>query len=175
MVLRMAHAFPVVCIVAPGSGYGKTRLIEYLVREITASGKAICVLKHSGHEFTPDEGKDTLLHRHAGAKASGVLTESGLLALFIPESSMEQSLGLLGTLGPDLVLCEGFKGSPYPKIMLLRNSDEFGILPALENVIAVLYQGDVPDWVKVPVVSRKEEVLAIIDGILSAVNRGGER
>jgi molybdopterin-guanine dinucleotide biosynthesis protein B len=170
----MARPFPVVCIVAPGSGYGKTRLLEYLVREITSSGKTICVLKHSGHEFTPDEGKDTLLHRRAGAKASGVLTKSGLLALFMPESSMEESLGLMGTLNPDLILCEGFKGSPYPKIILLRNSDEFGILPALENVVAVLSEGDVPEWVKVPVVRRKEDVLAIIMDYLSMKSGGGK-
>jgi molybdopterin-guanine dinucleotide biosynthesis protein MobB len=172
-VLQMGRSFPVICIVAPGSGYGKTRLLEYLVREITASGKTVCVLKHSGHEFTPDEGKDTLIHRRAGARASGVLTKSGLLALFIPESSMEESLGLMGTFTPDLVLCEGFKGSPYPKIILLRNSDEFGILPALENVIAILSEGDAPDWVNVPVVRRKEDVLATIMDRLSVKNRGG--
>jgi molybdopterin-guanine dinucleotide biosynthesis adapter protein len=166
MVLQMGRSFPVICIVAPGSGYGKTRLLEYLVREITGSGKTVCVLKHSGHEFTPDEGKDTFIYRSASARASGVLTKGGLLALFIPESSMEESLGLMGALNPDLVLCEGFKGSPYPKIILLRNSDEFGILPALENVIAILSEGDVPDWVKVPVVRRKEDVLAIIMGYL---------
>lgn len=170
----MGRLFPVICIVAPGSGYGKTRLLEYLVREITASGKTVCVLKHSGHEFTPDEGKDTLIHRRAGARASGVLTKSGLLALFIPESSMEESLELMGTLNPDLVLCEGFKGSTYPKIILLMNSEEFGILPALENVIAILSKGDVPGWVKVPVVKHKEDVLAIILGCLSMKNRGGK-
>ena len=170
----MGRLFPVICIVAPGSGYGKTRLLEYLVREITASGKTVCVLKHSGHEFTPDEGKDTLIHRRAGARASGVLTKGGLLALFIPESSMEESLGLMGTLNPDLVLCEGFKGSTYPKIILLMNSEEFGILTALENVTAILSKGDAPGWVKVPVVKHKEDVLAIIMDCLSMKNRGGK-
>jgi molybdopterin-guanine dinucleotide biosynthesis protein B len=168
----MSRPFPVVCIVAPGSEYGKTRLIEFLVREITAAGKAICVLKHSGHEFTPDEGKDTLLHRRAGAKASGVLTKGGLLSLFIPESSIEQSLDLLGMLNPDLVLCEGFKSSPYPKIILLKGPDEFGILPALEDVIAVLSDGAAPEWVKAPVVRRKEDVLTIIMDKIWASNRG---
>lgn len=175
MVQKMGHAFPVVCITAPGSGYGKTRLLEYLVSEITATGRKVCVIKHSGHEFTPDEGKDTLAHRRAGARASGVLTRGGLLALFIPGSSLEESLGLMGALGPDLVLCEGFKGSHYPKVVILDNSEEFGILPALENVIAVLSQDDVPGWVRVPVVRRKEDALAAIIAHISAQHGGWKR
>jgi molybdopterin-guanine dinucleotide biosynthesis protein MobB len=171
-VLKLGRPFPVICIVAPGSGYGKTRLIEYLVREIKASGRTVCVLKHSGHEFAPDEGKDTLLHRRAGAEASGVLTKSGLLAMFIPECSMEGALDLLGALHPGLVICEGFKGSQYPKVLLLKNSEEFGIMPALENVIAILCDGDVPDWVKVPVFKRREDVLASIMACLPARNGG---
>jgi len=167
--------FPVICIVAPGSGYGKTHLLEYLIGELTASGKKVCVLKHSGHEFIPDEGKDTLAHRDAGARASAVLTKGGFLALYVSGTSMEQSLELMGTLRPDLVLCEGFKGSPYPKIILLPNPEEFGILPALENVIAVLSEGGVPDWVKVPVVRRREDVLTMVMDMVSMKNRGGDR
>jgi molybdopterin-guanine dinucleotide biosynthesis protein MobB len=168
----MVNSSPVICIVAPGSGYGKTSLLEYLIRELKASGKSVCVLKHSGHNFVPDEGKDTLLHRRAGAMASAVLTEDGLLSLYAPGSSMEESLRLMGCLDPDVVLSEGFKGSAYPKIILLKGYDEFGILPALENVIAVLYEGEVPDWVRVPVVRRKEDVLDIVLSHLSVARRG---
>jgi molybdopterin-guanine dinucleotide biosynthesis protein B len=168
----MTNSPPVICIVAPGSGYGKTSLLEYLIRELKASGKSVCVLKHSGHNFVPDEGKDTFLHRQAGAMASAVLAENGLLALYVPGSSMEESLRLMSCLDTDVVLSEGFKGSAYPKIILLKGYDEFGILPALENVIAVLYQGEVPDWVRVPVVRRKEDVFDIILSYLSDVGRG---
>lgn len=168
----MAHLPPVICIVAPGSGYGKTALLEYLIRELKASKRSVCVLKHSGHDFVPDDKKDTFLHRQAGAVASAVLTKGGLLTLVIPGFSMEESLGMIARLNPDVVLLEGFKGSAYPKIILLKDCDEFGILPALENVIAVLYAGSVPDWVRVPVVRRREDVLEIILNHISTTRRG---
>lgn len=158
----MSSLPPVICIVAPGSGYGKTALLEYLIRELKASGRSVCVLKHSGHEFVPDDRKDTFLHRQAGAMASAVLTKGGLLTLVVPGSSVEESLAMMARLGPDVILLEGFKGSAYPKIILLRDAEEFGILPALENVIAVLSTDSVPDWVRAPVVRRKEDVLEMI-------------
>jgi molybdopterin-guanine dinucleotide biosynthesis protein B len=168
----MTHSPPVICIVAPESGYGKTTLLEYLIRELSAAGMTVCVLKHSGHDFVPDDKKDTYLHRQAGARASAVLTKGGLLTLVIPDSSVEGSLRLFDDLDPDVVLLEGFKGSEYPKIILIKNYDEFGILPALENVIAILSEGEVPDWVRVPVVKKKDDVLRIILDRLPFVKRG---
>jgi len=168
----MVNNAPVICIVAPGSGYGKTALLEYLIGELKALGKSVCVLKHSGHDFIPDEGKDTFLHRQAGAKASAVLDEGGMLSVFIPGSSMEDSLSLLGRLGPDVILAEGFKGSAYPKIILLRDPEEFGILPALENVVVIHFEGQVPEWVRTRILRRKEEVLDVVLEYMSKAEQG---
>lgn len=163
---------PAICIVAPGSGYGKTTMLEYLIDKLRATGRAVCVLKHSVHDAVPDREKDTFLHRQAGARASALLTKGGFLSLFAPESTLEDALKMMALLKPDLVLLEGFKGSAYPKIILLRDYDEFGILPALENVMAIFYDGDAPDWVRVPVLRRKDDVLRIILDHLSTKERG---
>lgn len=144
---------------APGSGYGKTELIERVVIAFSRLKIKVCVLKHSGHDFEPDKDKDTWRFRKAGAAASAVITEGGLAAFFVPKSSLEEAINLLDGLGPDLILCEGFKWSTLPKILVLKDEEEFGLLPSLEGVVAVVFDGHAPDWVKIPVLKKDQRVV----------------
>ncbi|MGA2573334.1 MAG: molybdopterin-guanine dinucleotide biosynthesis protein B [Candidatus Methanomethylicaceae archaeon] len=155
----MRSRAPVVCIVAPGSGYGKTALIDSLLAGLKQQGIKACVLKHSGHDFEPDVEKDTWFFRQAGAIGSAVITEAGLASFYVPCSTLESSLAILEGLEPDIILCEGFKESNLPKILLLKAEDEFGIIPSLTSVLAVVYDSEYPEWVKVPVLKQAKEVL----------------
>jgi len=155
----MRPKIPALCFVAPGSGYGKTELIERVVIGLSKLKIKVCVLKHSGHDFEPDKEKDTWRFRKAGAAASAVITEGGLAALFVPNSSLEEATTLLEGLGPDLILCEGFKSSTLPKILILKEEDEFGLLPSLESVVAVVFDGQAPGWVKTPVLKKDPKVV----------------
>lgn len=146
----MRSKTPVLCIVAPGSGYGKTSLIEGILEDLREVGIVCCVLKHSGHSLEPDAGKDTQRFRRAGALGSGVLADDGL-AFFCISSSLDGSIAFLETLGPDLILCEGFKDSRLPKIVILREAEEFGVLPSIDGVLAVVFDGDVPYGTRLPV------------------------
>jgi molybdopterin-guanine dinucleotide biosynthesis protein B len=164
----MKEKIPAICIVAPASGYGKTQLIEGLVASLLKLGIRACVLKHAGHDLEPDTGKDTWHFRQAGAVCSAILSEDGLLLVYVPSSSLKAALALLEDFHPDLILCEGFKDSRLPKILLLKDIEEFGIIPSLDNLIAVVFDGDGPNWVKVPVVGN--DVVAVMDIILSFSN-----
>lgn len=160
IVSSMRPKIPALCFAAPGSGYGKTELIEGVTIALSKLKIKVCVLKHSGHDFEPDKDKDTWRFRRAGAAASAVITEDGLAAFVVPKSSPEEAINLLDGLGPDLILCEGFKRSTLPKILILKDEDEFGVLPSLESAVAVVFDGQAPGWVKIPVLKKDPKVVA---------------
>jgi molybdopterin-guanine dinucleotide biosynthesis adapter protein len=105
------------------SGSGKTTLIENLVPLLVARGLNVSVIKHAHHAFDVDRpGKDSYRHRQAGA--SEVLVSSGARWALMHElrnESEPELQALLERLSPcDLVLVEGFKKQPIPKIEIHR-------------------------------------------------------
>lgn len=102
---------------------GKTGLMERLVAEITARGFTVSTVKHAHHAFDVDQrGRDSYRHRVAGA--SEVLIASGQRVALMQElrETPEPSLdSLLARLSPvDLVLIEGYKREPHPKVEAFR-------------------------------------------------------
>jgi molybdopterin-guanine dinucleotide biosynthesis protein B len=136
-----------------------------MVSGLLGLGITTCVLKHSSHNFMPDPGKDTWLFRKAGALGSGVINEGGLASFFIPHSTIEDSIALLGNLKPDLIICEGFKESGLPKLVIVREKEEFGILPSLDNVLAVVFDGEPPKSANLPIIKSNEK--SVVDFVLS--------
>src|SRR5438105_9267943 len=109
--------------IAGYSGSGKTTLIERLIPALNAEGLRVSVVKHAHHRFDVDRpGKDSYRHREAGA--AEVLISSGQRWALMrelrgePEATLTQ---LLAQLSPcDIVLVEGFKREPIPKIEVHR-------------------------------------------------------
>ena len=97
---------------------GKTTLVARLVAEFTARGLTVPTVKHASHGFDLDQpGTDSHQHRAAGARE--VLIASGRRwALMHELQGDEPVLGdLLSHLSPaDLILVEGYKTAPHPKI-----------------------------------------------------------
>lgn len=106
------------------SGSGKTTLLVALLPLLRAQGLRVSTIKHAHHGFDMDRpGKDTFRHREAGAHE--VLVASGSRwALLHEVAGPEPALpDLLAKLDPvDLVLVEGFKAHPYPKLEVHRPS-----------------------------------------------------
>jgi molybdopterin-guanine dinucleotide biosynthesis protein MobB len=101
------------------SGSGKTTLVEKLIAGITARGVSVSSIKHAHMNFDIDRpGKDSHRHRVAGARE--VLVSSPHRWALLHELRGEAELpleGLLARLSPvDLVLVEGFKFDPHPKL-----------------------------------------------------------
>jgi molybdopterin-guanine dinucleotide biosynthesis protein B/molybdopterin-guanine dinucleotide biosynthesis protein len=114
---------PIVSIVAK-SGTGKTTLLEKLIAELTRRGYRVGAVKHDAHSFSIDhEGKDSWRLTQAGA-ATMLITSPAKVAMVRqnPEGCeptlAEAVSAYCGDL--DIVLSEGFKRSPMPKIEVHR-------------------------------------------------------
>jgi molybdopterin-guanine dinucleotide biosynthesis protein B len=107
------------------SGSGKTTLIEQLIPRLVRNGLRVSLVKHAHHDFDVDHpGKDSHRHRHAGC-SEVLVTSATRWALMHElrggaEMSMQQALARLSPC--DLVLIEGYKRSPIPKLEVYRES-----------------------------------------------------
>jgi len=107
------------------SGSGKTTLITKVIPVLVGRGLKVATIKHAHHAFDLDRpGKDSWLHREAGA--SEVVVASSRRWALVHELRDEPELSLadlLAKLSPaDLVIIEGFKRHPHPKIEIYRPS-----------------------------------------------------
>jgi molybdopterin-guanine dinucleotide biosynthesis protein B len=98
---------------------GKTGLVERLVTEMVARGLTVSTLKHAHHETEIDHpGRDSYRHRQAGAHEVLVSSPQRWALMHELRGAPEPALDdLLARLSPvDLVLIEGYKRAPHPKI-----------------------------------------------------------
>ena len=128
------------------SGSGKTTLLTALLPRLIARGLTVSTVKHAHHGFDLDQpGKDSWRHRVAGAKE--VMIASGVRwALMHELEGAEPSLmELVGRLAPvDLVLVEGFKSNPHPKIEVFRPGlGKPAVWPGRADIVAVASDGPV--------------------------------
>ena len=110
--------------IAGWSGAGKTTLIEAVLPRLRDAGLVVSTVKHAHHGADLDRpGKDSWRHRQAGAREV-LLTTPGGWALIHEAAAPEPGLHeLLTRMAPvDLVLVEGFRRSPIPKLEVYRES-----------------------------------------------------
>jgi molybdopterin-guanine dinucleotide biosynthesis protein B len=107
------------------SGSGKTTLMTALIPELIARGVTVSTVKHAHHEFDVDRpGKDSWRHRAAGAREV-MVSSSRRWALMhelrgAPEPDLDE---LAERMSPvDLLLVEGFKHHPHPKLEIYRRA-----------------------------------------------------
>ena len=108
--------------IAGWSGAGKTTLIEAVLPKLLAAGLRVSTIKHAHHGAELDRpGKDSWRHRKAGAHEV-LVASPGRWALLHEEPDAEPDLpALLARMGPaDLVLVEGFRRDPIPKLEVHR-------------------------------------------------------
>ncbi|MFA7506071.1 MAG: molybdopterin-guanine dinucleotide biosynthesis protein B [Burkholderiaceae bacterium] len=130
------------------SGSGKTTLIERLIPDFTGRGLRVSLIKHAHHRFDVDQpGKDSWRHRQAGA-TEVMLTSSHRWALMhelrgAPEPTLAEQLARLSPC--DLVLVEGFKHAPIPKLEIFRPSlGHQPLHPSDSSVVAVASDEKLP-------------------------------
>lgn len=127
--MTLSFAKPVIGFAA-WSGTGKTTLLVQLLPLLKQHGLRVAVIKHAHHAFDIDQpGKDSYELRKAGASPM-VISSSHRTAIVIekpvidkPEESEPDLQDLLNRIALDdidLVLVEGFKQWPFPKIELHR-------------------------------------------------------
>ena len=126
----MAHVFGF----SAWSGTGKTTLLEKVIRELKARGLRVSVIKHDVHGIDPcEDGKDSGRFRLAGADR---------VTLIGPEDGREPEKSLWDTLDlqtdADIILVEGFRHAPIPRIGLCRMAAGKQLPEPPENYIAVV-------------------------------------
>lgn len=137
------------------SGAGKTTLMTRLIPTLTARGVGVSTLKHAHHAFDIDRpGKDSHEHRAAGAHQVLVASSKRWALMTELREAPEPALkDLLTHFDPvDLVIVEGFKRDPLPKIEVHRAANAKPWLhpddPAITAIAAdIAPPGVAPPWV----------------------------
>lgn len=129
------------------SGTGKTTLLEQVIPLLKTQGIRSGLIKHTHHQMDIDTpGKDSYLLRKAGADQ--VIVASNQRWALMVESpnkplSLMQLASQMDSSTLDLVLVEGFKDEPVPKIALWRRGVKGEIKDLLDQyVIAVATDED---------------------------------
>jgi molybdopterin-guanine dinucleotide biosynthesis protein B len=105
------------------SGSGKTTLVTSVIPVLVKRGLKVATVKHAHHEFDTDQpGKDSWLHRQAGASEVAIVSSRRWAIVHELGSDPEPTLtDVLAKLSPvDLVIVEGFKRHPHPKLEVYR-------------------------------------------------------
>jgi len=129
------------------SGSGKTTLIEKLIPRFVEHGLRVALVKHAHHSFDVDHpGKDSYRHRVAGA--SEILVTSSRRWVLMhelrgaQEPSFEEQLKLISPC--DLLLVEGFKFAPIPKLEVWRKETGEALLhPNDPHIVALATDANV--------------------------------
>ena len=127
--------------IAGYSGSGKTTLLEKLIPQFTARGLRVSVIKHAHHGFDIDRpGKDSYRHREAGASEVLLSCNDRWALMHERRDGSDVTLDdLLARLAPcDLVLVEGFKQEPIPKLEVWRpENGKPPLFPERSDIVAV--------------------------------------
>lgn len=162
---------------------GKTTLTVALAAELRRRGLRVASMKHGHHAFELDrEESDSWRHFHDGGVEAVLFAATGKVALIERHEAQEpdpQELieRFFSGRGLDLVLVEGYKHGPFPKIEIHRRAaHDRAVYDPADPVAAALFLAIVTDDVRVaaacPVIPLDAEnpngshVVAIADLIM---------
>jgi len=124
--MKQSPSPPIVSIVGRKNS-GKTTFVVALAAELKRRGMRVASAKHGHHAFEIDHpGRDSWRHFHEGGVEAVLMISSGKVALIErghEEPDPEQLIRRhLGRSGYDLILVEGYKQGPFPKVEVHRGS-----------------------------------------------------
>jgi molybdopterin-guanine dinucleotide biosynthesis protein MobB len=155
---------PIISIVG-ASNSGKTTLLEKIIPELKARGYRVGLVKHDTHGFDVDhEGKDSWRLKRAGADAVVLSSPSKIASVQdVKKDHTLEELRDRFKLDVDLILSEGYKRGPHPKIEVFRQGHCKELLcNAEDNLVAIA--SDAPLNVGVPCLDIND-VKALVDFI----------
>jgi molybdopterin-guanine dinucleotide biosynthesis protein B len=149
------------------SGSGKTTLVTKVIPVLVRRGLKVATVKHAHHEFDTDQpGKDSWLHRQAGASEVAIVSSRRWALVHELGDASEPPLeDMLQKLSPvDLVIVEGFKRHAYPKLEVFRAAVGKPLLhPDDDCIVAVATDAPLPQ-ASVPVLML-DDIEAIADAL----------
>jgi molybdopterin-guanine dinucleotide biosynthesis protein B len=150
------------------SGSGKTTFVEKLIPLLVQAGLKVAIIKHDVHGFEMDKpGKDTWRHKKAGAAAT-MITSTNRIGLVMDADHDHQPHELAFMFSfADVIITEGFKRGPYPKLEVFRpeaTGDQTPLCQDDPQLLAII--SDLAVAGKVPVFGL-DDVRAVADFLLS--------
>jgi molybdopterin-guanine dinucleotide biosynthesis protein MobB len=135
---RVVTVIPVISLVGY-SNSGKTTVMESLIRILKRRGYKVAAVKHAAHGYTMDPpGTDSWHYAEAGAdKVIVVGPASFTMHEFHQDKKSLQDI-LERIKDVDIVLVEGFKGEPGPKIEIYRQNYSANRIDLGRNLVAVV-------------------------------------
>jgi molybdopterin-guanine dinucleotide biosynthesis protein B len=141
------------------SGSGKTTLITKVLPRLITRGYRVSTIKHAHHGFDLDQpGKDSFMHRVAGATEVLVSSSKRFAILHELRGEPEWDLAaLVSKLMPvDLLLVEGFKRDPFPKLEVYRAVNDKPLLHPEDPLIVAIAADTTLPQAGVPVVDLND-------------------
>ncbi|HEX6369339.1 MAG TPA: molybdopterin-guanine dinucleotide biosynthesis protein B [Longimicrobium sp.] len=117
---------PAVCIIGKKNS-GKTTLAVALLAELRGRGLRVASIKHGHHAFETDQpGRDSWRHFNEGQAEATIMAGEGKIALVMRMDGDPDPARLVRDFytgrGYDLVLVEGYKARPFPRIEVFRRA-----------------------------------------------------
>ena len=130
---------PILCIVAAGSGTGKTTFMEKLIKEMVQRGYRVGTVKSDSHGFEMDvPGKDTWRFAQAGAKATAIIGPNKFALIQQTEYRQELDDVVKMIQDVDIIFVEGYKMSARPRIEVVRREKGEHFISPIENLVAIV-------------------------------------
>ena len=137
------------------SGSGKTTLVTRVIPVLVERGLRVATVKHAHHDFDTDQpSKDSWLHRRAGASEVAIVSDRRWAIVHeLGKEPEPELMDVLAKLSPvDVVIVEGFKRHPHPKLEVYRASVGKPLLhPDDDCIVAIVTDAALPQ-AQVPVV-----------------------
>ena len=154
---------------------GKTTLVTRLIAEFAARGLKVATVKHAHHEFQIDDAEtDSARHRRAGAGQVAIVSAGRWAIVSELRGASEPTLdAVIARLDPcHLVIVEGYKSAPIPKIETRRRAAVRPTTLAGEDPNFIAIAADHPtDGQGLPVFSL-DDVAGIADFVAATLGVG---
>lgn len=157
---------PVYSVVA-FSNTGKTTMLEKLIPELKRRGFRVAVIKHDAHEFEIDhKGKDSWRMTQAGADVTAVASQTKAAVMENRYVPLEELISRIKNV--DIILTEGYKHGPWPKIALMRGGNGKPLPLSPEECLAVM--SDVPIKADTPCLGL-DDISKLADIIINDIKK----
>ena len=146
---------------------GKTTILEQVIPQLIERGYKVAAIKHSPHPHELDQpGKNSFRLRQTGVGVVLTVTPEQLAEYQVTPEPVTLAEAVKRYPQYDVIIAEGFNGSPYPAVEVLRTDVNMELHAPEEHRIAVVSDEAVEASCRQ---FRFEETTALTDFLLETV------
>lgn len=154
---------------------GKTTLITHLIRHFRKQGLQVGVIKRDGHDQEWEQaGKDTWRFRATGASLVAIQSATKMAWFEQPPPSLDVLIERMKAGGAQIILVEGFKSAPYPKLLVVREPSQLTLLDELDDCRGIVSWQPLPaQQLPVYAIDQPQHVAAFVEAVLFGEEKNG--